>query len=119
MIHKEDGQRNYRLSKGATLLETTWYLEPVVLTRLANYAASNQDSNVTLRKTGTVNDKLAQAFQIDTDTTVTSVKLWLRKVGSSRTNRFRARDIFVLDLLSFGNTANDMTGSGTNMEDMV
>ena len=33
--------------------------------------------------------------------------------------RFRALDILIWDLLSFGNMARDITGFGTNMEVMV
>lgn len=76
----------HRLSRGATLFETTWYLEPAIITRLTRYDKSNQDSDVALKGGGTVNDRLAQSFQIPIATSVNRVRLWLKKTGAPTGN---------------------------------
>lgn len=78
----------HRLSNNATLLETTWYLEPAQPPILTRYAERNVDSELNLKCStdSSVNDKLAQSFKITSASTIGSIKLWLRKIGTPTGN---------------------------------
>lgn len=79
---------SHRLSHQATLLETTWYLEPALPPILTRYAERNVDSEINLKcnTDSPVNDKLAQSFKITSASSIGSVKVWLRKIGNPSGN---------------------------------
>jgi hypothetical protein len=117
--HSEDYYivgEEHRLTGGATLLETTWYLEPTNIMWLAHYDKRYQDVDVTL-KSGNGNTRLAQSFEPVDSQTAQSVRLWLKRVGSPSGNltlTIREDDI-INDGWELGTTGKSELGTNTKL----
>jgi hypothetical protein len=71
----------HQVSQGGQVHQTTYALEPAVLTRLAHYPRQHYDSEVMLKGVSP-NTRLGQRFKVSRTGLVGEVRLWLNKVGN-------------------------------------
>jgi len=75
------GER-HSLTANGTIHDTTFILEPAVFTRLAAYPERYATTAEPLKTDTTVNNRLAQRFQVTDERSVGRVRLWLQRIAA-------------------------------------